>query len=59
MLVQDNECMEPLVTNEEFREVCGKIDDNKTPSLDGIHNRALKLIVKIKSELFGVKSKRS
>lgn len=31
---------------------CGRIDENRTPSLDTISNGALKLVVKIKSDWF-------
>ncbi|CAD7076711.1 unnamed protein product [Hermetia illucens] len=52
VFVQPNDGIIPPVTVEELREICGRFGDNKAPGLDGIPNRALKLAVKTRPDLF-------
>ena len=52
IFVQLNDGIIPPVTVEELREICGRFGDNKAPGLDGIPNRALKLAVKTRPDLF-------
>ncbi|CAD7085027.1 unnamed protein product [Hermetia illucens] len=42
----------PPVTRDELLEICGRIGDNKAPGLDGVPNKALKLAVKSKPDMF-------
>ncbi|CAD7081162.1 unnamed protein product [Hermetia illucens] len=42
----------PPVTRDELLEICGRIGDNKAPGLDGVPNKALKLAVKSRPDMF-------
>ena len=42
----------PPVTRDELLEICSRIGDSKAPGLDGIPNKALKLAVKSRPDMF-------
>lgn len=48
---QPNERLTPPATERELWEICGRVGDNRTLGLEGILNRALKLVVKSKPDI--------